>query len=160
MLFAGIFLWHRRSDRGRSRSQRSVLPCLRQDRTLLERLPHAQQVCIITACAWINPCFQHKCLEMFFQLNCHGTHHLFSSRPRHRRDSENRQEHFHDSTEELRDPVRYRNEHWKKRDALDIRCCFLCGSSDHFKRDCNFYRGPAGYWTDPFFPLRYFYWIK
>lgn len=66
------------------------------------------------------------------------------NKPKHRRDSENRQEHFHDSTEELMDPVRYRNEHWKKRDALDVRCCFLCGSSDHFKRDCNFYRGPAG----------------
>ncbi|KAM4745927.1 terminal uridylyltransferase 7 [Anableps anableps] len=66
------------------------------------------------------------------------------NKPKHRRDSENRAEHFHDSTEEFMDPVRYRNEHWKKRDALEIRCCFLCGSSAHIKKDCHLYRSPAG----------------
>ncbi|PWA15881.1 hypothetical protein CCH79_00009039 [Gambusia affinis] len=66
------------------------------------------------------------------------------NKPKHRRESENRPEHFHDSTEEFMDPVRYRNEHWKKRDALDMRCCFLCGSSTHIKKDCHLYRSPAG----------------
>ncbi|MEQ2271199.1 hypothetical protein XENORESO_000851 [Xenotaenia resolanae] len=66
------------------------------------------------------------------------------NKPRHRRDSENRPEHFQDSAEEFMDPVRYKNEHWKKRDALEIRCCFLCGSSAHIKKDCHLYRSPAG----------------
>ncbi|XP_054895394.1 terminal uridylyltransferase 4 [Poeciliopsis prolifica] len=66
------------------------------------------------------------------------------NKPKHRRESENRLEHFHDSTEEFMDPIRYRNEHWKKRDALDMRCCFLCGSSTHIKKDCHLYRSPAG----------------
>ncbi|XP_014856072.1 PREDICTED: terminal uridylyltransferase 7 [Poecilia mexicana] len=66
------------------------------------------------------------------------------NKPKHRRESENRPEHFHDSTEEFMDPVRYRNEHWKKRDALDMRCCFLCGSGTHIKKDCHLYRSPAG----------------
>ncbi|XP_035999912.1 terminal uridylyltransferase 7 [Fundulus heteroclitus] len=58
------------------------------------------------------------------------------NKPKHRRDP--------DSAEDLMDPVRYKNEHWKKRDALDIRCCFLCGSSAHIKKDCHLYRSPAG----------------
>ncbi|MED6254234.1 hypothetical protein ATANTOWER_020484 [Ataeniobius toweri] len=66
------------------------------------------------------------------------------NKPRHRRDSDNRPEHFQDSAEEFMDPVRYKNEHWKKRDALEIRCCFLCGSSAHIKKDCHLYRSPAG----------------
>ncbi|XP_032433666.1 terminal uridylyltransferase 7 [Xiphophorus hellerii] len=66
------------------------------------------------------------------------------NKPKHRRESENRPEHFHDSAEEFMDPVRYRNERWKKRDALDMRCCFLCGSSTHIKKDCHLYRSPAG----------------
>uniref|UniRef100_A0A3B3VAE7 CCHC-type domain-containing protein n=1 Tax=Poecilia latipinna TaxID=48699 RepID=A0A3B3VAE7_9TELE len=73
------------------------------------------------------------------------------NKPKHRRESENRPEHFHDSTEEFMDPVRYRNEHWKKRDALDMRCCFLCGSGTHIKKDCHLYRSPAGSWMDFFF---------
>uniref|UniRef100_A0A3P9NVC0 CCHC-type domain-containing protein n=1 Tax=Poecilia reticulata TaxID=8081 RepID=A0A3P9NVC0_POERE len=76
------------------------------------------------------------------------------NKPKHRRESENRSEHFHDSTEEFMDPVRYRNEHWKKRDALDMRCCFLCGSGTHIKKDCHLYRSPAGSWMD-FFSQRY-----
>lgn len=89
---------------------------------------------------WIDPCFQLKCLERYVMHFCR--------RPKHRRESENRPEHFHDSTEEFMDPVRYRNEHWKKRDALDMRCCFLCGSSTHIKKDCHLYRSPAGSWMD------------
>ncbi|XP_038133260.1 terminal uridylyltransferase 4 isoform X2 [Cyprinodon tularosa] len=62
------------------------------------------------------------------------------TKPKKRRESE----HFQDSTEELVDPVRYKKEHWKKRDALEMRCCFLCGSSSHIKKDCHLYRSPAG----------------
>lgn len=65
-------------------------------------------------------------------------------RPKHRRDSENMLEDKMDSSEEVKDQFRHRNEHWKKRDALEIRCCFLCGSSSHIKKDCQLYRGPAG----------------
>lgn len=58
-------------------------------------------------------------------------------RPEHLRDKM-------DSAEDSKDLVRHRNEHWKKRDGLEMRCCFLCGSSNHIKRDCQLYRSPAG----------------
>ncbi|XP_070760617.1 terminal uridylyltransferase 7 [Enoplosus armatus] len=66
---------------------------------------------------------------------------------KHRRDSERRQEHLRDKmdpAEDGKDQVRHKSEHWRKRDALEIRCCYLCGSSTHIKRDCQLYRSPAG----------------
>ncbi|XP_029960124.1 terminal uridylyltransferase 7 [Salarias fasciatus] len=66
---------------------------------------------------------------------------------KHRRDAEKRPEYLRDKmdpSEEARDQAKYKNEHWRKRDALDTRCCFLCGSSAHIKRDCQLYRNPAG----------------
>ncbi|XP_051278401.1 terminal uridylyltransferase 7 isoform X2 [Dicentrarchus labrax] len=68
---------------------------------------------------------------------------------KHRRDSERRPEHLRDKMdpgEEGKDQVRHKSEHWRKRDALEreIRCCFLCGSSAHIKKDCQLYRSPAG----------------
>ncbi|XP_035513831.1 terminal uridylyltransferase 7 isoform X2 [Morone saxatilis] len=68
---------------------------------------------------------------------------------KHRRDSERRPEHLRDKMdpgEDGKDQVRHRSEHWRKRDALEreIRCCFLCGSSAHIKKDCQLYRSPAG----------------
>ncbi|KAM9744192.1 terminal uridylyltransferase 7 isoform 1-T1 [Menidia menidia] len=69
------------------------------------------------------------------------------NRAKHRRDSERRSENQRDKMdmpEEARDQVRHRNEHWRKRDALDTRCCFLCGSSAHIKRDCQLYRSTTG----------------
>ncbi|XP_029017640.1 terminal uridylyltransferase 7 [Betta splendens] len=67
---------------------------------------------------------------------------------KHRRDMEKRPEHPHEAMEttgEAKDQVRHKNEHWKKRDPLEMRCCFLCGSSAHIKKDCQLYRSPAGY---------------
>uniref|UniRef100_A0A8C4NIG6 RNA uridylyltransferase n=1 Tax=Dicentrarchus labrax TaxID=13489 RepID=A0A8C4NIG6_DICLA len=68
---------------------------------------------------------------------------------RKKRDSERRPEHLRDKMdpgEEGKDQVRHKSEHWRKRDALEreIRCCFLCGSSAHIKKDCQLYRSPAG----------------
>ncbi|KAF1389433.1 hypothetical protein PFLUV_G00073370 [Perca fluviatilis] len=60
---------------------------------------------------------------------------------KHRRDSERRPEHLRDTAE---DQVRHKSEHWRKRDTLEVRCCYLCGSSSHIKRDCQLYRSPAG----------------
>ncbi|XP_019954729.2 terminal uridylyltransferase 7 [Paralichthys olivaceus] len=66
---------------------------------------------------------------------------------KHRWDSEKRQEHLRDrmdSADDTRDHVRHKNENWRKRDALEMRCCFLCGSNTHIKKDCQLYRNPAG----------------
>lgn len=66
---------------------------------------------------------------------------------RHRRDPEKRPEMQRDQTgpgEDAKDPIKHKNEHWRKRDALEMRCCYLCGSSTHIKKDCQQYRGPAG----------------
>lgn len=68
-------------------------------------------------------------------------------RSKHRKDSERRPEHLRDKMdpgEDPRDQVRQRGEHWRKRDALEMRCCYLCGSSAHIKKDCQLYRSPAG----------------
>uniref|UniRef100_A0A4W6BNG6 RNA uridylyltransferase n=1 Tax=Lates calcarifer TaxID=8187 RepID=A0A4W6BNG6_LATCA len=65
---------------------------------------------------------------------------------KHRRDSEKRPEHLRDrmdTAEDPRDQVRHKNENWRKRDALEMRCCYLCGSSAHIKKDCQLYRSPA-----------------
>ncbi|XP_047448090.1 terminal uridylyltransferase 7 [Mugil cephalus] len=66
---------------------------------------------------------------------------------KHRRDSEKRAEHLRDrmdAAEDGRDQGRHKSEHWRKRDALEMRCCYLCGSSAHIKKDCQLYRSPAG----------------
>ncbi|XP_072290269.1 terminal uridylyltransferase 7 isoform X2 [Eucyclogobius newberryi] len=58
---------------------------------------------------------------------------------RHRQDSEKGA----DTRESSMDRVKNRNEQWRKRDPLE-RCCFLCGSNSHMKKDCHLYKGPAG----------------
>ncbi|TKS78387.1 Terminal uridylyltransferase 4 [Collichthys lucidus] len=66
---------------------------------------------------------------------------------KHRRDSDRRPEHLRDKMdtgEDTMDQVRHKSEHWRKRDALEMRCCYLCGSSAHIKKDCQLYRSPAG----------------
>ncbi|XP_029295943.1 terminal uridylyltransferase 7 isoform X2 [Cottoperca gobio] len=63
---------------------------------------------------------------------------------KHRRDSERRPEHLRDTAEDGKDQVRHKSEHWRKRDSQEVRCCFLCGSSTHIKKDCQLYRSPAG----------------
>ncbi|XP_030593881.1 terminal uridylyltransferase 7 [Archocentrus centrarchus] len=68
-------------------------------------------------------------------------------KPKHRRDSERRSEQPQDkvnAAEESKDQVRHKSEHWRKRDGVDIRCCYLCGSNAHIKKDCQLYRSPAG----------------
>uniref|UniRef100_A0A3P8TBR5 CCHC-type domain-containing protein n=1 Tax=Amphiprion percula TaxID=161767 RepID=A0A3P8TBR5_AMPPE len=65
----------------------------------------------------------------------------------HRRDSEKRPEHLRDrmdTAEDANDQVRHKSDHWRKRDALEMRCCYLCGSTAHIKKDCQLYRSPAG----------------
>lgn len=71
----------------------------------------------------------------------------FWTRSKHRRDSERRPEYPQDkmdTAEESKDQVRHKSEHWRKRDGVDIRCCYLCGSTAHIKKDCQLYRSPAG----------------
>ncbi|XP_029367292.1 terminal uridylyltransferase 7 isoform X2 [Echeneis naucrates] len=66
---------------------------------------------------------------------------------KHRRDSDKRPEHMRekmDMAENNKDQVRQKREHWRKRDALEMRCCYLCGSTAHIKKDCQLYRNPAG----------------
>ncbi|KAM9359903.1 terminal uridylyltransferase 7 [Symphorus nematophorus] len=66
---------------------------------------------------------------------------------KHRRDSDRRPEHLRDKMDagaDSKDQVRHKSEHWRKRDALETRCCYLCGSSAHIKKDCQLYRSPAG----------------
>uniref|UniRef100_A0A8D3AD64 CCHC-type domain-containing protein n=1 Tax=Scophthalmus maximus TaxID=52904 RepID=A0A8D3AD64_SCOMX len=66
---------------------------------------------------------------------------------RKKRDSERRPEHLRDKmdpADDTRDQFRHKSEHWRKRDALEMRCCYLCGSSAHIKKDCPQYRSPAG----------------
>ncbi|CAI5649633.1 terminal uridylyltransferase 7 isoform X4 [Oreochromis niloticus] len=66
---------------------------------------------------------------------------------KHRRDLERRPEYPQDkvdTAEESKDQVRHKSEHWRKRDGVDIRCCYLCGSTAHIKKDCQLYRSPAG----------------
>uniref|UniRef100_A0A7N6A8I3 CCHC-type domain-containing protein n=1 Tax=Anabas testudineus TaxID=64144 RepID=A0A7N6A8I3_ANATE len=65
---------------------------------------------------------------------------------RKKRDLEKRPEHLRDkmdTAEDARDQARHKSEHWRKRDALEMRCCYVCGSSAHIKKDCQVYRSPA-----------------
>uniref|UniRef100_A0A3B5ASF6 CCHC-type domain-containing protein n=1 Tax=Stegastes partitus TaxID=144197 RepID=A0A3B5ASF6_9TELE len=66
---------------------------------------------------------------------------------RKKRDPDKRPEHLRDkmdAADDGKDQVRYKNEHWRKRDALEMRCCYLCGSAAHIKKDCHLNRSPAG----------------
>ncbi|XP_074525607.1 terminal uridylyltransferase 7 [Halichoeres trimaculatus] len=65
---------------------------------------------------------------------------------KYRRDSEKRPEHLRDRVdgEDGMDQGRHKSDHWRKRDALEMRCCYLCGSTAHIKKDCQLYRSPAG----------------
>ncbi|KAI3372656.1 hypothetical protein L3Q82_023126 [Scortum barcoo] len=70
---------------------------------------------------------------------------------KHRRDLERRPDHLRDKMDAAedgkdgKDQGRHKSEHWRKRDgALEMRCCYLCGSSAHIKKDCQLYRSPAG----------------
>ncbi|XP_067377388.1 terminal uridylyltransferase 7 isoform X2 [Channa argus] len=62
---------------------------------------------------------------------------------KHVRDFEKRLDQLRDKIEDSKDQIR-RSDHWKKRDTLEKRCCFLCGSTAHIKKDCHLYRSPAG----------------
>uniref|UniRef100_A0A3Q3D744 CCHC-type domain-containing protein n=1 Tax=Hippocampus comes TaxID=109280 RepID=A0A3Q3D744_HIPCM len=61
---------------------------------------------------------------------------------RHRHDSERRPDGMRERVDTGEDlPCRHKSEHWRWRDAPEPRCCFLCGSSAHIKKDCQLYRG-------------------
>ncbi|XP_051923084.1 terminal uridylyltransferase 7 isoform X50 [Hippocampus zosterae] len=61
---------------------------------------------------------------------------------RHRHDSERRPDGMRERVDTGEDlPSRHKSEHWRWRDAAEPRCCFLCGSSAHIKKDCQLYRG-------------------
>uniref|UniRef100_A0A3B4UH26 CCHC-type domain-containing protein n=1 Tax=Seriola dumerili TaxID=41447 RepID=A0A3B4UH26_SERDU len=82
-----------------------------------------------------------------FMKDCPMRRKYVQSQYMHRRDPEKRPEHLRDkmdTAENNKDHVRHKREHWRKRDALEMRCCYLCGSSAHIKKDCQLYRSPAG----------------
>uniref|UniRef100_A0A8C7X1U5 CCHC-type domain-containing protein n=1 Tax=Oryzias sinensis TaxID=183150 RepID=A0A8C7X1U5_9TELE len=64
------------------------------------------------------------------------------SRSRQKRDSEERPENL--DGDEPRVQFRKRNDRHNKRDPLEQRCCFLCGSAAHIKKDCQLYKNTAG----------------
>lgn len=83
-------------------------------------------------------------------------------RSKHRKDSERRTEHQRDKMdlgEDPRDAGRHRGDHWRKRDTLETRCCYLCGSSTHIKKDCQLYRSPAGAIESNLHPKLMPYWL-
>ncbi|XP_077417749.1 terminal uridylyltransferase 7 [Vanacampus margaritifer] len=64
---------------------------------------------------------------------------------RHRHDSDRRLDGMRERVDMGEDPASsYKSEHWRRWDAPEPRCCFLCGSSAHIKKDCQLYRGPTG----------------
>lgn len=69
---------------------------------------------------------------------------------RHRQDHERVDAHQDKTGESRVDPVK-KSEHQRRRD-MDKRCCFLCGSDAHMKKDCQLYRGPAGHMKLDGFP--------
>lgn len=86
---------------------------------------------------------------LYHVLTCIFSDYCGSSwlRSRHRKDMERWPEHMRDKMdvgEDGKDQARQKNEHWRRRDALEMRCCYLCGSSAHIKKDCQLYRSPAG----------------
>ncbi|XP_076006661.1 terminal uridylyltransferase 7 [Genypterus blacodes] len=48
------------------------------------------------------------------------------------------------STEDNMEPGKQKSEQWRKMSDKEKRCCYLCGSTSHIKRDCQQYRSPAG----------------
>ncbi|XP_068616839.1 terminal uridylyltransferase 7 [Brachionichthys hirsutus] len=79
-------------------------------------------------------------------------------KPKYRKDGKRRPEHPRDKVDAggvAKDPVRHNNENWRKRDPLDVRCCYLCGSSAHIKKDCQLYRSPAGNGKMEIFPTTF-----
>ncbi|XP_077570669.1 terminal uridylyltransferase 7 isoform X3 [Stigmatopora nigra] len=64
---------------------------------------------------------------------------------RHRHDSDRRPDGTRERPDTFEEQAsRQKSEHWRRREAPEQRCCFLCGSSSHIKKDCQHYRGPAG----------------
>ncbi|KAF7665456.1 hypothetical protein LDENG_00143220 [Lucifuga dentata] len=66
---------------------------------------------------------------------------------KHRRDSEKRPENLRDKMEALEDGkehVKQKCEPWRKTSEKEKRCCYLCGSTAHIKKDCQQYRSSAG----------------
>ncbi|CDQ91645.1 unnamed protein product [Oncorhynchus mykiss] len=59
---------------------------------------------------------------------------------RQRREQEDRAEGRRDWAEGGRE--HRQGEYWRRQE--EKRCCFLCGSHAHIKKDCPQYRGPAG----------------
>ena len=47
-----------------------------------------------------------------------------------------------DLAETPKDSAGRQGERWKRPE--EKRCCFLCGSHAHIKKDCSQYRGPTG----------------
>uniref|UniRef100_A0A673WTZ1 Terminal uridylyltransferase 7-like n=1 Tax=Salmo trutta TaxID=8032 RepID=A0A673WTZ1_SALTR len=64
---------------------------------------------------------------------------------RQRREQEDRAEGRRDWAEGGRE--HRQGEYWRRQD--EKRCCFLCGSHAHIKKDCPQYRGPAGAFSSP-----------
>lgn len=90
---------------------------------------------------------QNTCLNLTKCFSATWANCAFVPRSKQRKEMERRPEHLRDKSdtgEDAKDQVRQRSEHWRKRDALEIRCCYLCGSSAHIKKDCQLYRSPAG----------------
>lgn len=64
---------------------------------------------------------------------------------RQRQDREKRADMQQDKTgESCVEQGKNPSEHLRRRD-LDKRCCFVCGSDAHMKKDCQLYRSPAGH---------------
>ncbi|XP_061673530.1 terminal uridylyltransferase 7 [Syngnathoides biaculeatus] len=73
---------------------------------------------------------------------------------RHRHDSERRLDGMRERADTGEEPAsRHKSEHWRRRDAPEPRCCFLCGSATHIKKDCQLFRGPAGSMKMENFPM-------
>ncbi|XP_045068190.1 terminal uridylyltransferase 4 isoform X1 [Coregonus clupeaformis] len=61
---------------------------------------------------------------------------------RQRREQEDRAEGRRDWAESEGGREHRQGDHWRRQE--EKRCCFLCGSHTHMKKDCPQYRGPAG----------------
>lgn len=75
---------------------------------------------------------------------CGKIGHFMKDCPMRKKSKQRRNLRDRNDEEDCNDQVRNKNDHWRKRDAQEVRCCFLCGSAAHFKKDCQLYRSPAG----------------